>query len=146
MTTTLLNADPLADRHGSRPTTGRQETPGNQPSEWLPGVSKFITDTWVFFAAPQRNWSVADRWGLGFGPVDIPSPRWSLFHTVDAARFDSRSVCRHLNPSNRDLLRWCTSVVGPATATLLLESVGWCDDFYEQYFAERPDLRDRSGS
>lgn len=139
--TTLLKRDSLVDSPGSRRTAGNLETPGNQPAELLPGVSGFVTDTWVFFAAPPDDWTVSDRWGLGFGPVDIHGPRWSLFHCVDEDRFDSRSICPALNPSNRDLLRWSTSIVGPDTATLLIESVGSCREFYGQYFAERPDLR-----
>jgi hypothetical protein len=107
----------------------------------LPGGSGFITDMWVFFAASPREWSVADRWGLGFGPADFESPRWSLFHCVAEDRFDFRSVCPVLDPSDRELLRWSKSVVGLGVATLLVESIGSCQHFYRQYFAERPDLR-----
>jgi hypothetical protein len=97
----------------------------------------------VFFADDNADGAMTDRWGLGFGPTDTGVPRWALFHCVAEDRFDSRSVCPQLDPSNGDLLRWSTSVVGSATATSLVESVGSCLPFYRQYFAERPDLRGR---
>jgi hypothetical protein len=129
---------------GGQPTIGEHGGP-RQPSARSPEASAFVTDTWVFFADPHAGWTGEDRWGLGFGPTDIQRPQWSLFHCVTENRFDGRSICPELNPSHHDLLRWTTSVVGPATATLLLESVGSCLDFYRQYFAERPDLRGRVG-
>jgi hypothetical protein len=142
--TTTLIADPPAMSSGAPPTIeghGGQEL----PSARSPEASGFLTDTWVFFADPRDGWAGEDRWGLGFGPADTHRPRWSLFHCVTEDGFDARAICPQLNPSNRDLLRWSTSVVGPATASLLLESVGSCLDFYRQYFAERPDLRGRGG-
>jgi hypothetical protein len=107
-----------------------------------PGAG-WLADTWVFFAGDIADGTMTDRWALGFGPTDTGVPRWALFHCVAEDRFDSRSVCPQLNPSNGDLLRWSTSVVGSATATSLVESVGSCFPFYHQYFAERPDLRGR---
>jgi hypothetical protein len=142
--TTLLTADPLLVWPSGPTDTGAFEAPGNPSSEWLPGVSGFVADTWVFFADPQVDWT-EDCWGLGFGPTDASLPQWSLFHCVTEDRFDARTICPHLNPSNQDLHRWGSSTVGSATATLLIQSVGSCITFYRQYFAERPDLRYRLG-
>jgi hypothetical protein len=128
--TTVLDIDPLADGLGGGPAGEA-------------GTSGFITDTWVFFAASQQDWLVTNRWGLGFGPVDIHVTRWSLLHCVGEDSFDARWVYPAVDPANAELLRWCTSIVGSATATSLLESVGSCRHFYCQYFAERPDLRGR---
>lgn len=145
MTPTVLETDRLLSWPESG-SPGRQEVAaGNESSEWLTGVSGFVADTWVFFSEPQDHSTGTQQWGLGFGPADVPLPRWSLFHCVTEDRFDARSICPALIPSNLDLLRWSTSVVGPATATLLLDAVGSSFAFYRQYFAERPDLRgDRS--
>jgi hypothetical protein len=104
-------------------------------------VEHFTADTEVFFSSISSDWTWGEHWGLGYGPTDIDLPQWSLYHCITADRFDSRSVCPQLEPSNRNLLRWITSVVGPAIATQLLESVGSVPDFYRHYFAERPDLR-----
>jgi hypothetical protein len=97
----------------------------------------------VFFAATPGDPTVEGQWGLGFGPADIHRSRWSPFHCLTEDHFDSRTLCPHTSPSNRDLHRWTSSVVGSVTATLLLESVGSCHSFYRRYFAERPDLRGR---
>jgi hypothetical protein len=75
------------------------------------------------------------------GPTEIDLPRWSLYRCVAEDRFDLRSTCPQLDPPKRDLHRWVRSVVGPATATELVERVGSLPDFYRQYFVERPDLR-----
>lgn len=110
--------------------------------EW---TSTFAADTWVFFAQARGERAHVSEWGLGFGPISHDLPRWSLFHCVAEDRFDGRVVCPHLNPLNSDLLRWSSSVVGPAVSGDLLESVGSCFGFYRQYFAERPDLRRHEG-
>ncbi len=145
MTPALLESGRLVSWPDRGPVVRPHVTPGSQPTAWLPGVSGFVADTWMFFTSPHSDWTGDGHWGLGFGPADIPLPRWSLFHCVAEDHFDSRSVCPQLNPSDHDLHRWASSTVGSVTATLLLESVGSCLAFYRQYFAERPDLRDRWG-
>ncbi len=141
MTTCLISRDPPASWPVGQEAATTPGARGTQPPGPAPEGSGFLPDTWVFFATPHADWTGEDRWGLGFGPADIQGPRWSLFHCVTEGRFDTRSIFPQLNPSNRDLLRWSTSVVGPAVASLLVESVGSCIAFYCQYFAERPDLR-----
>ncbi len=146
MTTSLLNVDPVESWPAGRMATRTPEASDNRASEWLPGASGVTADTWVFLAAPERDGSAADDWGLGFGPSSIQFPRWSLLRRVSEDRFASHSVFPHPHPSDEELRRWTASIVGAATATLLLESVGSCLDFYRQYFAERPDLQGRVGS
>ncbi len=141
MTPSLLETDRHVGWPERGPAARRPVTPGNQPVAWLPGVSGFVADTWIFFATPQPERTGDGRWGLGFGPADTHLPRWSLFHCVTEDHFDSRSICPQLNPLDQDLYRWASSTVGWVTATLLLEGVGSCVPFYRQYFAERPDLR-----
>jgi hypothetical protein len=155
MTTTLLPGDVLVVQPSRQPTVrrsgapGRRPTasgpsvlpPGGQPTIGGPGGSGFTADTWLFFAAPRGDWSVSDRWALGFGPTEVARPRWSLFHCVADGRFDVRSVFPEVTPSNDALLGWGSSVVGLDTAAALLDSVGSFPDFYRQYFDERPDLR-----
>ena len=141
MTTTLLPTEPHIVSSGGQVTTGGHGIPDDYRPEWSREASNFVPDTWVFFACPHGDSSVDNRWGLGFGPGDFQQARWSLFHCVAEDRFDSRSSCPQLKPSNTDLLRWSSSVVGVETALPLLESVGSCLHFYRQYFAERPDLR-----
>lgn len=145
MTSTVPRADPTVPWPSDPPDFGTTERLGSPSSEWLPGVSGFVADTWVFFADPHADWTGQGHWGLGFGPADIHLPRWSLFHCPAEDRFDSHFLCPQLNPSDQDLHRWTSSAVGSGTATLLLESVGSCLAFYRQYFAERPDLRRRQG-
>ncbi len=142
MTNTLLRPGPPVEWASGPTEIGTSQGPGIPPSEPFPAVSSFVADTWVFFAAAPVDPSVG-QWGLGFGPADIDRSQWSLFHCVAEDQFDSRSICPHVNPSNQDLHRWSSSVVGSVTATSLLESVGSCLLFYRQYFAERPDLRGR---
>jgi len=128
---------------GDRSTTGGVEgAVGRRPAPSA-AASGFVADTWVFFASPHTDWSGDGPWGLGFGPAHSGRTRWSLFHCVSEDRFDAYSTFPRLNPSNRDLLRWSTSVVGAHTASSLLESIGSCHHFYQRYFAERPDLRNR---
>jgi hypothetical protein len=143
VTTSLLNVDPIESRPVDRRAIGTLEAPGDATIEPSPGASGVSPDTWVFFAAPHRGVSAVDHWGLGFGPTGTHLPRWSLFHRVAKDRFDSHSVFPHPHPSDNELRRWTESIVGEATATVLLESVGSCAEFYQQYFAERPDLRGR---
>jgi hypothetical protein len=55
VTTTLLRTD-RPELLPSDPTgIGTTEKPGSPSSEWLPGVSGFVADTWVFFAAPHAD-------------------------------------------------------------------------------------------
>ena len=124
---------------GSRPAARAYETTKDQASAQV--SVGFTTDTWVFFAIPHTDWAAANHWGLGFGPVGTDVPSWSLFRCVTEERFVSRVACPHAFPLDRALLRWTTSAVGPATATLLLETVGSCVEFYYRYFTERPELR-----
>jgi len=107
----------------------------------MDGTFTFASDTEVFFAKPRSQRVHVSEWGLGFGPIRHDLPRWSLFHCAAEDRFDARVVCPHLYPSNSDLLRWSSSVVGPPVSGDLLKSVGSCFGFYRRYFAERPDLR-----
>jgi hypothetical protein len=141
MATSLSRSRPLDGRIGeaSRFTPVFNVAEGTpQSMEW---TSTFASDTWVFFAQARSQGAHVSEWGLGFGPISHDLPRWSLFHCVTEDRFDARVVCPHLYPSNPDLLRWSSSVVGPGVSGVLLESVGSCFRFYRRYFAERPDLR-----
>ncbi len=140
MTSTQLETDSIVSWNDSGSTVPQDMTPGNQPLERLPGVSRFVADTCIFFDAPHSDWTGEGHWGIGFGPAGTHAPGWSLFHCVSEDRFDWRSNCAQLNPSDQDLHRWASTIVGSDTATSLLESVGSCPAFYRRYFAERPDL------
>jgi hypothetical protein len=144
VTLTLLEAGEAGERPKGGPTGSTLESFEHRTVACLPAVSAFVADTWVFFAVPHTDWTVA-HWGLGFGPVGTEFPQWSLFRCVTEDRFDSRTLCPCSFPSNRDLVRWSTTVVGPAIATLLVDAVGSCLDFYRRFFAERPDLRGHFG-
>jgi hypothetical protein len=141
VTITLLPGDVLVVQPNQRPTVRNNESSVQPPEGGAPGVPGFTADSWVFLADTDTDWTVGDQWGLGFGPVGTAIPRWWLFHCMTEDSVDSRRVFLHRNPSNHGLLRWTTSVVGQATATLLLERVGSCVDFYRRYFTERPDLQ-----
>ena len=142
MTNTLIRPDSPVARASGPKEIRTSEGPGSRPSQPFPELSRFLADTWVFFAATPVDRTGEGEWGLGFGPpAAIHRSRWSLFHCVDEDHFDSRSICPYVNPPDQDLHRWSSSVVGSVTATLLLESVGSCHSFYRRYFAERPDLR-----
>jgi hypothetical protein len=142
--------DMVISRASSRPLGGNigegsRDTPtlteADDVTHSMESTSTFGSDTWVFFAQGRSKGVDVYEWGLGFGPIRHDLPRWSLFHCVADDRFDARVVCPHLYPSNPDLLRWSSSVVGLAVSSNLLESVGSCFGFYRLFFAERPDLR-----
>ena len=139
MTPTVLGVDAsVQSPEGVRPVKAGDGIPGDEAPAL--SASGFTADTWVFFAVPHTDWTVANHWALGFGPVGIAGPSWSLFRCVSEDRFESSAGCPHPLPFDQELLRWATSVVGPSTATLLFQSVGNCFDFYRRYFSERPDL------
>ncbi len=143
MTTSLLDADQLESWPAGRKAIRTAEALENPAIDELPGASGLTADTWVFLAGPEHDMSAADQWGLGFGPNAIQLPRWSLFHRAAKDHFHSHSVFPHPHPSDGELRRWTASIVGATIAARLLEAVGSCTDFYQQYFAERPDLRGR---
>jgi hypothetical protein len=140
VTPTGLETDTLVNWPDRGSTVAPHVTPSNHASEWLLGVSRFVPDTWVFFADDQPAWPETTRWALGFGPTDGTVPRWSLFHCVAEDSFDTQAICPERTPSNLDLHRWSASVVGSPTTSSLLASVGSCVALYRQYFGERPDL------
>jgi hypothetical protein len=142
MTTKTLSNGRLMDRVDAEGFSDPPKSdPGGPAREPAGSTSALSPDTWIFFPTPHPGGSNAPRWGLGFGPIRRGIPRWSLFHCVTDDRFDARVDFPHPCPSDRDLLGWSTSVVGPVLSVDLLESVGSCSVFYRQYFSERPDLR-----
>ena len=119
-----------------------QRTPGiEQPQGPEPPSGIFGADTWVFLPPAPGGEVRGVDWGLGFGPADVGGPRWSLFRCVGASRFDARLDFASPYPSETDLLRWSSPIIGSAASRALLDCVGSCTSFYAQYLDERPDLR-----
>jgi hypothetical protein len=81
------------------------------------------------------------HWELGFGPVGGMHPIWGLYRFKGAHRVaNERELLWRSRPSGAELYRWCARFVDGDLAEHLVAAVGAFDDFYDRYFAARPDF------